>query len=64
MMPFTKSLKYLYQIVTGEMGWRVHGERGREREREEQIMLEGFGKSVGWKWPLGKRTLVYFKQII
>jgi hypothetical protein len=55
MMPFTKSLKYLYQIVTGEMGWRVHGEREGEREKERSGLtgkdgvLEGFGKSVGWK---------------
>ncbi len=54
MIPLTKSLEYLYQILTGEN--RVGSKRREgEREREEQIngvrdgALEKFGNGMGWE---------------
>ncbi len=64
----TKLSEYLYQMATGEnrVGCK---QRGREREREQQIngvrvgVLGGFRNGMGWKWPLGKRTPKYVKKI-
>jgi hypothetical protein len=54
MILLTKSLEYLYQILTGEN--RVGSKRREgEREREEQMnrvrdgALEKFGNGMGWK---------------
>jgi hypothetical protein len=33
MMPFIRSLEFLYKIATSEMEWGVRGEGGRGRKR-------------------------------